>query len=252
MELRDKDRIRVFLRRDPALHVYELGDLDDFFWPHTTWFANDDVSAIALLYAPPQVAVLAAFAREPEPLGELVAQIATRLPPRIYVHLSPGLLHRLEPRYTARSHGPHLKMSLVAPERLRTVDVAGVDRLGPDDAAELARFYERCYPGNWFDPRMLDTRQYFAIREAGELAAAAGIHVYSETERVAAIGNITTAPELRGRGFGARVTARLCLSLLEHVDLVGLNVKADNAVAIRCYERLGFAHVAPYEELALE
>jgi predicted GNAT family acetyltransferase len=31
-----------------------------------------------------------------------------------------------------------------------------------------------------------------------------------------------------------------------------LNVKADNAGAIRCYERLGFEYIATYEECALE
>jgi ribosomal protein S18 acetylase RimI-like enzyme len=44
------------------------------------------------------------------------------------------------------------------------------------------------------------------------------------------------------------VTARICRSLRAEVDHVGLNVRADNRAAIACYERLGFAPVAPYEE----
>jgi hypothetical protein len=29
--------IEAFLRRNPELHIYSIGDLDDFFWPYTAW-----------------------------------------------------------------------------------------------------------------------------------------------------------------------------------------------------------------------
>jgi hypothetical protein len=38
-------------------------------------------------------------------------------------------------------------------------------------------------------------------------------------------------------------------SLAEHVDNVGLNVKADNAAAVAMYRRLGFEVVGSYYEL---
>ena len=47
--LHDKDRIEALLRRDTFLNIYQLGDLDDYFWPHTTWYAltdGDDIKAI--------------------------------------------------------------------------------------------------------------------------------------------------------------------------------------------------------------
>lgn len=112
-------------------------------------------------------------------------------------------------------------------------------------------FYERAYPGNWFDPRMLETEQFFGVREQGRLVAAGGVHVCSEIERVAALGNIACDPERRGRGLATRVTARLCRSLLSRVDHVGLNVLAENTPAIRCYARLGFVHAADYDEVVL-
>ena len=37
VEIRDRSVIAEFCRRRPAVHAYELGDLDDFFWPHTRW-----------------------------------------------------------------------------------------------------------------------------------------------------------------------------------------------------------------------
>jgi ribosomal protein S18 acetylase RimI-like enzyme len=49
----------------------------------------------------------------------------------------------------------------------------------------------------------------------------------------------------------ALATARLCRELLATVDQIGLNVRADNAAAIACYPRLGFARGASYEECLL-
>ena len=46
VRLDDKSRIEAFLRRRPSLHIYSLGDLDDFFWPQTTWYALEDEGEI--------------------------------------------------------------------------------------------------------------------------------------------------------------------------------------------------------------
>ena len=40
--LHDKGQIEAFLRRNVFLHSYSVGDLDDRFWPHTTWYALAD------------------------------------------------------------------------------------------------------------------------------------------------------------------------------------------------------------------
>ncbi len=99
---------------------------------------------------------------------------------------------------------------------------------------------------------MLETRQYFGLRVNGRLVSVAGVHVYSEQYRVAAIGNVVTHPAHRNKGYGTLVTARLCQSLLETVEHIGLNVKADNAPAMACYRRLGFEIVAPFSEFTVE
>jgi predicted GNAT family acetyltransferase len=99
---------------------------------------------------------------------------------------------------------------------------------------------------------MLETDQYFGIREAGCLVSVAGIHVYSSEYKVAALGNIATAPSFRNKGYGRQVTAKTCQSLLKNVCHVGLDVKADNDTAISCYKRLGFEVVASYGEYMVE
>lgn len=48
--LKDRGEIEGFLRGDPALHVYSIGDLDDFFWPHTTWFGWEEEEKLTAVF----------------------------------------------------------------------------------------------------------------------------------------------------------------------------------------------------------
>jgi hypothetical protein len=51
--LHDKAGIERVLRRNVYLHLYSIGDLDDFFWPYTTWYAtagDAGTTSIVLLY----------------------------------------------------------------------------------------------------------------------------------------------------------------------------------------------------------
>lgn len=112
----------------------------------------------------------------------------------------------------------------------------------------MLALFEQAYPGNWFDHRMLDTGQYLGARQDGRLVAVAGVHVHSATYRVAAIGNVTTHPEVRGQGAGRACVAALCRQLGTTVDHIGLNVRADNATAVGLYRRLGFTDVTEFAE----
>ena len=250
--LHDRSQIERFLRRDPHLHLYSLGDLDDFFWPYTLWYGHGEggaLDAVALLYAGMEVPTLLALSRDREPMSALVRSIRHLLPPRFYAHLSPGLAPALEPAYELVTHGLHLKMALDPAGLPGAPDSPdGVVRLGSADLPALLEFYAEAYPGNWFDPRMVETGRYYGIREGGRLASVAGIHVYAPELGAAALGNIATLPSRRGSGYGTRVTAHLCRSLLADGCAVGLNVKADNGAAIACYRSLGFRAVAEYEE----
>jgi ribosomal protein S18 acetylase RimI-like enzyme len=247
-QTRDRDRIEAFLRRDRELHVYELGDLDPFFWPLTTWWAAmrfDAIAALALLYRGPSIATLLLLERDDvEAARWLLGRISRELPHPFYSHLSPGLADALGDR-DRTFHGTYRKMTL---RELAEVDTTGVDRLGAADLAALQDLYARAYPGNWFDPRMLDTDEYFGVREAARVIGVAGVHVVSAAAGVAALGNIVTDPSHRRRGIARRTTAALVSSLLRRVDTIALNVSIDNAPAIRCYRDLGFDDTATYEE----
>jgi RimJ/RimL family protein N-acetyltransferase len=252
--LKDKARIETFLRKNAELHIYSLGDLDDFFWAYTTWYGCDDPAGmdVVLIYKGQVVATVVGVSEQPATMRELLTAVIPLLPRRFYAHLSPGVEDIFERSHQVDIHGPHYKMALHDPSRVLDMDCSQVVQLTRQDVDDLARLYHESYPGNWFDARMLETGQYFGLRVDRQLVSAAGVHVYSEQYRVAAIGNIATHPAYRNRGYGGLVIARLCQSLLQTVEHIGLNVKADNDAAIACYKKLGFEIVAPYGEFTVE
>lgn len=246
----DRAALAKLLGRDPVLHAYQLGDLDDFFWPYTSWYRRED--QVILLYHGVELPTLLAFA-PPAGTGDLAAlltEAAPVLPTRLWAHLSPGLEATVARWYELTDAAPHHRMALTDPDRLARVTPAGqvLDRA---DLPALHALYAAAYPGNWFDPRMLDTGQYVGIRDGGDLVAVAGVHVWSPTWRVAALGNVTTHPRMRGRGLAAAAVATLCARLRGTVEHVTLNVRADNTAAVRLYERLGFTRVAEFTECGL-
>ena len=271
-ELHDIKALAGFFRADPFLHLYALGDLDDFFWPHTRWWGwteAGDVGAgglgcelreVALLYDPGTLPVLLAFTRDADRMCKLLIGIRDRLPARFYAHLTPGVEAAFADGFRLGAHGRHLRMGLIDDTKLpaggdltpRTSGAATLSTLTHLNLMEVAELFSASYPGNWFDPRMIDTGQYLGARIDARLCAVAGVHVYSEAYRVAALGNIATRPEHRGKGLAGLVTGALCRQLRRGVDWIGLNVHAENAAAIACYRRLGFARVADYDEFMVE
>lgn len=238
------------------LHLYEIGDLDEFFWPFTTWYADSlQCEAIALVYSGTELPILLALAESgphTKQMGTLLEGLLPLFPRRFYSHLSNGLVGSLSEVFQPQSHGLHYKMALRQPQGLTVWEDPALRSLTPDDRPAVDALYDASYPSNWFDARMLETGQYVGWWQDGQLISIAGVHVYSPHYRVAALGNITTHPLYQGRGLATRTTAHLCRRLLKTVDTIGLNVKADNAAALRCYEKLGFEIVAEYEEFMFE
>lgn len=254
--LHAKDEIETFLRRNTFLHLYTLGDLDDFFWHHTMWYALKDhqqIKQLVLLYTGTSLPVLLGLSESPTDLmEELLRSIIHLLPKRFYAHLSENVASVLAEDYQIQSHGVHYKMARTDSSRLESVDTSDVIPLSVADGSDLEELYRVSYPGNWFEPRMLETGYYYGIRRGAALVSVAGVHVYSQQYRVAALGNITTHPLFRRQGLGTLSMTKLCQVLLRTVEHIGLNVKADNTSANSCYAKLGFEHVATYEEYSLE
>ena len=251
--IQDRSRLAAYLQRDLPLFLYSLGDLDDFFYPNTRWYgwqANEALQAVILRYTAAEPEVLLALAPEADrpALKELLRQLRRQLPLVFYAHLSPGMESTLRPLYQLQGHGLHWKMQLENPALLPPGPFPQVAQLERADDARLRELYDRHYPDHAYDPRMLSTGQYFGIWAGNRLVCAAGVHVYSPAYGVAALGNVVTHHQHRGRGLARQTVTLLCRSLLQHVQHIVLNVKADNQSAIRLYQSLGFVKKAEYYE----
>ncbi len=248
----DRSALEKYFRRNLPLHLYSLGDLDDFYWPLTTVYGTKDedgLKNITPIYRGDDLPVLLAF-------GSLdldyLEQLQSLLPDRFYAHFGPGLENHFSNTWQIRAFGDHYKMALVDSNLINHANTQNTFQLTETDLPEINQLYQESYPDNAFDPRMLLTGQYIGIRHQGRLVSTAGIHVYSAFFRVAALGNITTHPEYQQRGFGRAITARLCQHLAATVDFIGLNVKCDNQPALSLYQSLGFRISSEYGEFSFK
>ena len=243
-ERRAPEEYLACLRRDPYLHLYEIGDLDPQLRPYTTWYGDAD--GVVMVYDRGRLpVVLALNARR------TLERVVSRLPDRFYGHLTPGTAPVLAEAFALELHGRHHKMKLSG-DGYRTLVVPSGARARSMDASDLdsiRALLAEAYPANWFDERMLETGRYFGLFDSDSLCAMAGVHVYSPALGVAAVGNVAVPPGRRGLGFGAAVTAEVCRALKnDGIDIVGLNVGATNHAAIQTYRRVGFEFHAEYEE----
>lgn len=255
VSLHDKQTIEAVLRKDVYLNIYGIGDLDDFFWPYTIWFASESsgkIEEIALLYFGCSPPALLAFCNDAQTMTVLLESISHMLPRRFYAHLSPGVEAGLKKIFRLTFLGIYLKKGLFQTSAIKACQSPDIVKLTSNDLPEIRKFYQHCYPENRLDPRMLETGQYYGIRKDRDLVSVCGIHVYSPKYKVAALGNVATAPEYRKQGAGTKVIAKTCQSLFKNICHIGLNVKKDNHAAVSCYSRLGFKSVNTFNEYLVQ
>lgn len=255
--LHTKTEIEKFALQNPYLHLFELGDLDDYYWPHTIWYGwqvADQLQQLALIYTRPAIPVLLAYAEEPiEAMRDFLRVLVPLLPERLYAHLSLNTVDVLADTYQIEPRGLYQKMGLIEPERLSQVNTSDVKTLTEADKDALHMLYDAAHPENFFDPRTLAHELYMGMYQHGMLVSAAGLHVYSPARRIAALGNVATHPAYRKQGLSTRVCASLCHKLLtDGITLIGLNVAADNTPAVSVYSQLGFTSTAEYEAYRLQ
>ena len=253
--LHEKGPIHNFLIDNPEYNAYLIGDLDDFFWHKTIWFADiidNEIRAIALLYVGMDTPSLLAFCSQEDstPTKDLLKAIKPLLPQTFLTHLSSGLIEVFGEENIVEYYGYNCKMALRnSPNEFKNDNIR---HLNFENLDMIKNLYSIAYPNNWFDKRMLGTGQYLGYFDKNNLVGIAGIHVYSEEYKVAALGNIATHPNYRGQQISYRLTSQLCYELRKSVDHIGLNVKSDNEAAIKCYEKLGFEFIGNYDECMIK
>jgi GNAT superfamily N-acetyltransferase len=121
-------------------------------------------------------------------------------------------------------------------------------RLHSSNLSDLNALYAWGGPG-FFAAYQLEQGIYYGALADGKLIAAAGTHVVAPEYGIAAVGNVYTHPEYRGRGLAKACTSAVTAALLDMGCLsVVLNVRQDNAPALQAYQRLGYAVHCPYIE----
>lgn len=249
----DKERLYQQFQKDPVLFAYHIGDLDDFFFAQCQWAAcyttrrHPIVQDVVLIYHGGKIPTVMAFGVE-RGYPDLLAETLDILPDQFFCHFQQDCRPVITSQYDIEPLGTHLKMKLDRLESAERSSDSELFTLTSSDLPELEIFYQKSYPENYFMPRMLDTGWYRGIRVDEKIAAVAGVHVVSDQYKIAVLGNIATDAAHRGKHLATRVTGGLTNELHRQGKLVCLNVKADNAVAIKCYERLGFVKVHTYEE----
>ncbi|MDQ1487029.1 MAG: [ribosomal protein S18]-alanine N-acetyltransferase [Actinomycetota bacterium] len=93
----------------------------------------------------------------------------------------------------------------------------------------------------WSELSETDTRHYIVAQEGETIVGYAGLCAYPDESFVQ---TIAVTPDHQGRGIGARMLADLLDEARRRDEpMVGLEVRADNLVAQRLYERFGFEHI---------
>ncbi len=253
--LTDPREILARLQSDRLVHLYEIGDLDPFFFPSCAYYEDGASASTVLVYRGDAPTVLA-LSRDAKASAALLDALAPELPERFEAHLAVSVLESLGTSFAVRHSERHQKWALGARDAIeraaRVASSVPCERVHPRDVDAVWALYRESYPGTWFSPRMLETGAYFGVREDGRFLAIAGVHVLARAERVAVLGNVTTSPAARGRGLAKAACASVIAALAPDVDAIGLNVASDNEAAIRLYRSLGFSFVCDYVEATIE
>jgi len=240
-------RIREVLNYDRPWSLYALGDLASAELVHCEWrFTSDDSPAVTLFYRAFDPPVFFATGSATA-LERLLDQAP--LPPSLYLHIRPEILALVSERYRRVTTKMMQRMILQEPA---LPDFAGAEMIAAKNLNELMELYNcrdgQEKEGTFFAPVQVAERVYFGIRDNGLLVAAAGTHLISRRESVAAVGNVFCLPDYRGKGLGARVTSAVVNTLIkEGIQTIGLNVSPENP-ATKLYRRLGFREACSYVE----
>ena len=242
---RDRQLLRAFLEQDRLRAAYAICDLEMREFARSKWgIATQDgrTTAVVLEYG----------GITPQPLfvmgdGEQIAAILREVirPRLVYLAADRSLLPSVERVYRV-DNGPEMMRMWVNRQMFQPV-LGQAMRLSPVDVADLNRLYGLGFAG-WLPGEAVANGVYYGVRVAGKLVAAAGTHVISPEGKLAAVGNVMTNADHRGRGFAKVTTSAVTQELLRICDEVVLNVRADNPPAIAAYRALGYREHNRFEE----
>lgn len=261
MRLTDKEQIRRILHSDPHWCVYALGDLGPRMFDKCQWFAADSAATgpsspdIALvlhdygtniLFAMGTASIREALAHVTWPVHLQVRQDGLDEVAR-YAHVS-----NVKVMWRMGFEGTESRTTegtdAMATERTESTEV---ERLTAVDLPVLKHLYADGESAgespDFFYDSMVSDGVFYGVFEGDDLVAAAGTHLVARDEGAAAIGNVYTRRDRRGRGYSRAATSAV-LQELKDLPTIGLNVRAGNTPAIRVYQTLGFVRHCEFVE----
>lgn len=243
--LADKDQIRALLLRDPRWCVYALGDLTPRMFAKCQWFTPD----LTLVLHDYGTSIL--FAMGTGSIREALEHVTGP----VHLQVRQDALDEVA-RYASVSNVKTMLRMAVdsAAISTRASDGAGqadLKRLTADDLVKLKQLYadgeSTGESPDFFYDSMVTDGVFYGVFEGDDLVAAAGTHLVSRDEGAAAIGNVYTRKDKRGRGH-SKVATSAVLQALKDLPTIGLNVRAGNIPAIRVYQSLGFIRHCEFVE----
>ena len=241
--LTDKSAIRSLLNIDREWSLYALADLDDGMFEHCDWWVL--AGGLALVFHGITIRPIFVLGN-----AALTKELLAALPVTTgYLNLKVHQLSAAEGIYRYRECHKMKRMFL---DTFRPKS-GSVEALSFANCSEIEHLYASGDRGGIaFAAFQLRSGFFRGIRQGGELVAVAGVQVWSRSEGVAAVGNIFTRRDCRGKGLAQTVTSAVVTSLRETgIQTIGLNVENTNTTAIRVYERIGFrTHFSYFEGTA--
>lgn len=237
---------RAFLERDRVLAAYAIADLDPAAGdPARWWLAWRGGEPIACALVVEVLPFRPCFVTgDPEGVSAIVREGLRE--PRLVVAAPIPCRVAIENVYRFERCDRMLRMCVDAARFRPRVShrVVRLDAERLEDVIDLYGHVSRSY----FTPARLTREIYFGVYAGPTLVAAAGTHVRSRAEGIAAVGNVLTRVPFRGRGMATSVTSAVTAAALEeHRDVV-LNVRHENQPAVAVYERLGYRGHASFIE----
>uniref|UniRef100_A0A7C1JXT6 GNAT family N-acetyltransferase n=1 Tax=Caldilinea aerophila TaxID=133453 RepID=A0A7C1JXT6_9CHLR len=271
MNAERRTQIANLLASDVIWSAYALADLQPEMAPYCRWFVheNENGRGVALLYsglAPPVLFM------HGDPAALDAAIDGAELPETVYLSIQEAHEPVIARRYRCVERRPMWRMALHETaftaeaqqhravhnrsdvlQRSSVLDATWrLRRLTAADAVQVEKLFAHDGPftPDAFAPRQIESGVFYGVEDpAGELIAVGGTHVVDFSTRIAAIGNMYTRPDLRGRGAGRGVLRAIITTLkASGVETIVLNVDQRNDAAQRLYEQFGFVVHCPFIE----
>jgi len=238
--LTDPAGIREFLSSDREYAAFALADLEPALFSQCSWYGAETtgkLQAVALIFRglePPALFLMGDTTGLALIFGSLLRE------QNLYATCKPAHLPILE-AYYAVGEVESMRRMVLEPAQFRAERRHEPEQLTPASIAEINALYDIDQSHKvWFEPYQLEQGFFYGIREMGQLVAVAGTHLASLSEGIAAVGNVFTHPECRGRGYASACTSRVTEALINHELMVVLNVSQNNPAAARIYEHIGY------------